>query len=222
MGALLTAFTAVLIILGLRANGWLVSVSRRRLQQEALSAALHQRNALLHAVSTAATELTTATPSAAAIPDLLESVGAAIGADRILVFESGSALTGPPSLLHFWQRPESPVTLDATFFEADKTRSAFLSDPLLAALTRAPAGDGRDARARPRPRQGLSRARRRALGAVRAHRRRRRLMGMGRGRRLPDRAPVESGRDRRAAHTRRHHRRLGRASALCRPAPRRQ
>ncbi|CAN2535440.1 hypothetical+protein [Methylocapsa aurea] len=135
MGALLSAFTAVLIILGLRANGWLTSVSRRRHEQEALSTALHQRNALLHAVSTAATELTTAAPSAAAIPDLLESVGAAIGADRILVFESGSALTGPPSLLHFWQRPESPITLDATFFETDRTRSAFLSDPLLAALS---------------------------------------------------------------------------------------
>ena len=135
MGALLSAFTAVLIILGLRANGWLLSVSRRRLVQEALSTALHQRNALLHAVSTAATELTTAAPRAAAIPDLLESVGEAIGADRILVFESGSALTGPPSLLHFWQRPESPLTLDAAFFEADKTRNAFLSDPLLAALT---------------------------------------------------------------------------------------
>ncbi|WP_018266807.1 sensor domain-containing diguanylate cyclase [Methylosinus sp. LW4] len=133
MGALLTAFTAVLVIIGLRAHGWLVSVSRRRLQQEALSAALHQRNALLHAVSTAATELTTAAPSAAAIPDLLESVGAAIDADRILVFESGAAPDEPPSLLHFWRRADSPVALDASFFEADGRR-AFLSGPLLAAL----------------------------------------------------------------------------------------
>lgn len=135
MGALLAAFTAVLIILGLRANGWLISVSRRRLVQEALSAALHQRNALLHAVSTVATELATAAPSAAAIPDLLESVGGAIEADRILVFESGSTPTAPPALLHFWRRSESPIALDATFFEADEARGAFLSAPLLAALT---------------------------------------------------------------------------------------
>ncbi|WP_159730303.1 sensor domain-containing diguanylate cyclase [Methylosinus sp. Ce-a6] len=132
MGALLSAFTVALVVLGLRGNGWLVSVSRRTLLQEALSAALHQRNALLHAVSTAATELTRAAPGATAVPDLLESVGEAIAADRILVFESGSELTGPPSPLHLWRRPGSALASDTV--EAAKVRNAFLSDPLLAAL----------------------------------------------------------------------------------------
>jgi diguanylate cyclase (GGDEF)-like protein/PAS domain S-box-containing protein len=134
MGALLSAFTIVLSIVGLRANGWLRSVSRRRHVQEALAAALHQRNTILHAISRAATELTKASPSAATIPELLDAVGKAVEVDRIPILETGGR--PKPSLLHVWRSAQAPAALDARSLAEALARSAIQTDPLLASLER--------------------------------------------------------------------------------------
>jgi diguanylate cyclase (GGDEF)-like protein/PAS domain S-box-containing protein len=146
MAALLTAFTVVLGIMGRRANGWLISNSRRRLVQEALAAALHQRNALLHAISTAAAELTRASPHAATIPELLAAVGAAVGVDRIPVFEVVTQGRKPAlSLLHLWRSAEAPAARDSRALTAEIARNGMEEDPFLATL-----GEGRPATALPR------------------------------------------------------------------------
>lgn len=133
MGLMLSAFAVVLVALGYRANGWVVSVSRRRLVQEALAIALHQRNMVLHAISTAATKLTNASPSVAAIPELLEAVGEAVAVDRIPVFEIGSA-AGRLSLLHVWRSADAPAALDSKSLAARVARSGIEADPFFTSL----------------------------------------------------------------------------------------
>jgi diguanylate cyclase (GGDEF)-like protein/PAS domain S-box-containing protein len=115
MGALLSAFVTVLSVLGVRANSWLDAVARQGRMQEALASALHHRSVLLHAISTAASELTKASPDAETIPRLLQSAGEALHVDRISAFEAITARGGATELspLHLWRSGETPVALDA-------------------------------------------------------------------------------------------------------------
>lgn len=140
MGALLTAFAIFLSVLGVRANGWVDSIARRRRTQEMLAAALHHTNTLLHAISTAASELTKASPNAEAIPRLLRTVGEAVGVDRIPVFETHVA-DGRPSaltLLYLWQSDAATAGVDADALAARIARSGIEADALFAGLAEGP------------------------------------------------------------------------------------
>jgi diguanylate cyclase (GGDEF)-like protein/PAS domain S-box-containing protein len=137
MGALLSAFAIFLSVLGVRANGWVDSIARRRRAQETLAAALNHSNTLLHAISTAATELTKASPNASTIPRLLKAVGEAVGVDRIPVFET-RATQGRPlvlSLLYLWQSETASAGFDVEALTARIARSGIEADELFAGVS---------------------------------------------------------------------------------------
>jgi diguanylate cyclase (GGDEF)-like protein/PAS domain S-box-containing protein len=155
MGALLSAFVAVLSVLGVKANGWLDAMARQGRMQEALASALHHRSALLHAISTAASELTKASPDAETIPRLLQSVGETLHVDRISALEAITARGGATALspLHLWRSEEASPSVDAAGLAARAARGGdadFLLDTIAegrpqVVVARAPA-DGPAAR----------------------------------------------------------------------------
>lgn len=136
MGALLSAFAVVLSVLGVRASGWLGAVARQRRVQEALASALHQESALLHAISTAASELTKTSPNAETIPRLLTAVGEAVHVDRISVFEAIAARAGATELspLHLWRSEQSAAPRHAAELAARFAESGLDADSLLASM----------------------------------------------------------------------------------------
>jgi diguanylate cyclase (GGDEF)-like protein/PAS domain S-box-containing protein len=136
MGLMLAAFATVLAALAYRTNHWIKSVSRRGIIQTTLTAALEYRNKLLHAVSIAATELTSAATIDEVIPELLEIVGETIGVDRVPLFElRHSTGVGPAqSLLYVWQSTDASVAHDANSFARKVAQSGIETDTWLASL----------------------------------------------------------------------------------------
>ena len=89
MGFVALACCAALLWLSFHTNRWITS-------QAASEGGLRNRNELLHAISVAAKELLTATTVDMAMATVLETIGKAARADRMLVFESRRLRREPP------------------------------------------------------------------------------------------------------------------------------
>ena len=106
MGFVALACCAALLWLSFHTNGWITS-------QAASAGGLRSRNELLHAISVAAKELLTATADMA-MATVLETVGKAARADRMLVFENQTLLGGGATfqLRYGWRSPQAPRIAD--------------------------------------------------------------------------------------------------------------
>ena len=122
----------------------LAGISRDITERRRLAAEMEYRSVLLHAVSAAAKELLTAPAIEIAIATALKTVGEAVRADRLIVFERQTPPGGAPALelRYAWHSPRAPVILDATGMGDS---SGALADPWFA-----PLGDGLAVSARPR------------------------------------------------------------------------
>ena len=118
----------------------LAGISRDITERRRLAAEMEYRSVLLHAVSAAAKELLTAPAIEIAIATALKTVGEAVRADRLIVFDASG---GAPALelRYAWHSPQ-PVILDATGMG---NSSGALADPWFA-----PLGVGLAVSARPR------------------------------------------------------------------------
>jgi hypothetical protein len=116
MGLVAAAGSAALFWLSLHTNRWITSIAEREITQTALAATLRSRSELLHAVSIAAKELLTATTVDMAMPTVLETIGKAARADRMLVFENQTPPQGAPAphLRCGWHSPQAPAVVDAS------------------------------------------------------------------------------------------------------------
>ena len=122
----------------------LAGISRDITERRRLAAEMEYRSVLLHTVSAAAKELLTAPAIEIAIATALKTIGEAVRADRLIVFERQTPPGGAPALelRYAWHSPRAPVILDATGMGDS---SGALADPWFA-----PLGDGLAVSARPR------------------------------------------------------------------------
>lgn len=115
MGLVAAAGSAALFWLSRHINRWITSIARREITQAALAGGLRNRSELLHAVSIAAKDLLTAASMDAAMATVLETIGKAARADRMLVFENQTPPEGVPTiaLRYAWHSPQAPAIVDA-------------------------------------------------------------------------------------------------------------
>jgi diguanylate cyclase (GGDEF)-like protein/PAS domain S-box-containing protein len=144
MGLVAAACSAALFWLSIHTKRWITSIAKREITQTALTATLKSRSELLHAVSVAAKELLTATTVDMAMATVLETIGKAARADRMLVFENQTPPRGAsaPHLRYGWHSPQAPAVVDAS---AIANAPEFFADPWFA-----PLGDGQALSAVPR------------------------------------------------------------------------
>jgi diguanylate cyclase (GGDEF)-like protein/PAS domain S-box-containing protein len=144
MGLVVAACSAALLRLSLDTNRWITSIAKREITQRALAATLRSRSELLHAVSIAAKELLTAATVDMAMPTVLETIGKAARADRMLVFENQTPPRGAPAphLRYGWHSAQAPAVVDAF---AIANAPELFADPWFA-----PLGDGQALSAVPR------------------------------------------------------------------------
>ena len=124
-------------------------IERDITQRKAAERALEQRDALLHAVTSSATELVTAPSLDQAISQALETIARALQVDRITVLERSSVPMAVPILRYAWNVPGLKVVLTKEFFEDPGLRSPELDawqEPLfegkvIAADVRTASGD---------------------------------------------------------------------------------
>jgi diguanylate cyclase (GGDEF)-like protein/PAS domain S-box-containing protein len=141
MGLVASACCAALFWLSLHINRWITLSAKREIRQTALAGDLRDRNELVHAVSMAGKELLTVTSIDSAMATVLEIIGRAARADRMLVFENQTAPRGAPGirLRYAWHSPQAPAIVDAAAIaaiapeifaplEEGQARSAILSD----------------------------------------------------------------------------------------------
>ena len=135
MGLVASAGSAALFWLSHHTNRWITSIAKREITQAALAGDLRNRSELLHAISVAGKELLTATTADMAMAaTVLETIGKAARADRMLVFEKQTPLTGAPAvrLRYAWHSPHAPVIVDAA---AIANAPDILADPWFAPLS---------------------------------------------------------------------------------------
>ena len=134
MGLVASAGSAALFWLSHHTNRWITSIAKREITQAALAGGLRNRNELLHAVSIAAKELLTATTVDMAMATVLETIGKAARADRMLVFENQTPPAGAPAirLRYAWHSPQAPAIVDAA---AIANAPDILADPWFAPLS---------------------------------------------------------------------------------------
>ncbi len=95
-------------------------IDRDVTQRKCAELALHQRDALLHAVTVSATEFLTAPSLDEGMPRALEKISQTILVDRIIVMEGSATHLSAPRLRYKWETPNIKIPIDAGFFENPK------------------------------------------------------------------------------------------------------
>ncbi len=102
-------------------------IERDITQRKAVEEKLKQRDALLHAVASSATELVTASSLDDAIPKALETISRALQVDRMNVLERSPRGDPVPRLRYAWNAPGLKMIVDRKFFEDPALRSPQLA-----------------------------------------------------------------------------------------------
>jgi len=117
-------------------KGWsVIAVARDMTIRKRIAAALEYQGLLIHAVSSCAAELSITTRIEDAIPKVLETIGKAAHADRVVLVETRrlAADVPVPVFRYSWHSADAPVLLDIGSFPAAALEE-FEMDPWFAPL----------------------------------------------------------------------------------------
>ncbi len=126
MGLMLMAFTAVLGLVGFRANNWIATIARREIMQRALAAdlenriderreaerELHRSNGILRAIATSATELLRSLDFDHSIPQVLELTGRSMGVSCVHLYANNGAASFALFAHHMWNAPGTAPAIE--------------------------------------------------------------------------------------------------------------
>ncbi len=126
MGLMITAFTAVLGLVGFRANHWITSIARREIIQRSLTAdlerriaerqaaerELHRSNGLLQAVTLSATEILRSLDFDHSIPKVLELIGQSMGVRSAHLYANNDTANFALFIRHMWNTPGTAPIID--------------------------------------------------------------------------------------------------------------
>jgi diguanylate cyclase (GGDEF)-like protein/PAS domain S-box-containing protein len=127
MGLMLATFTAVLGLVGFRANHWIASVARREITQRALAAdlknqivernhaerELYRSNGILRAIAGSATEILRSLNFDQSIPKVLELTGRSMGVNCAHLYANNGAPNFALFTYHMWNAPNTAPMNDA-------------------------------------------------------------------------------------------------------------
>jgi PAS fold/GAF domain len=116
MGLMVSAFTAVLGLVGFRANHWIASIARREIAQRALTAdlesqiaerneaerELYRTNGILQAVAASATEILRSLEFDHSIPKVLELIGRSMGVSCAHLYANNGTANFALFMRHIW------------------------------------------------------------------------------------------------------------------------
>jgi diguanylate cyclase (GGDEF)-like protein/PAS domain S-box-containing protein len=119
MGLMVSAFTAVLGLVGFRANHWIASIARREITQRSLAAdlenqitqrneaerELYRSNGILQAVAASATEILRGLEFDHSIPKVLELIGRSMGVSCAQLYANNGAPNFALFMHHMWNAP---------------------------------------------------------------------------------------------------------------------
>ena len=126
MGLMITAFTAVLGLVGFRANHWITSIARREIIQRGLAAdlerriaerqaaerELHRSNGILKAVAASATEILRSLDFDHSIPKVLELIGRSMGVRSAHLYANNDTANFALFIRHMWNTPGTAPIID--------------------------------------------------------------------------------------------------------------
>ena len=126
MGLMITAFTAVLGLVGFRANHWITSIARREIIQRGLAAdlerriaerqtaerELHRSNGILKAVAASATEILRSLDFDHSIPKVLELIGRSMGVRSGHLYANNDTANFALFIRHMWNTPGTAPIID--------------------------------------------------------------------------------------------------------------
>ena len=126
MGLMITAFTAVLGLVGFRANHWITSIARREIIQRSLAAdlerriaerqaaerELHRSNGILQAVTLSATEILRSLDFDHSIPKVLELIGRSMGVRSAHLYANYDTANFALFIRHMWNTPGTAPIID--------------------------------------------------------------------------------------------------------------
>jgi diguanylate cyclase (GGDEF)-like protein/PAS domain S-box-containing protein len=126
MGLMITAFTAVLGLVGFRANHWITSIARREIIQRSLAAdlerriaerqaaerELHRSNGILQAVTLSATEILRSLDFDHSIPKVLELIGRSMGVRSAHLYANNDTANFALFIRHMWNTPGTAPIID--------------------------------------------------------------------------------------------------------------
>jgi diguanylate cyclase (GGDEF)-like protein len=126
MGLMIAAFTAVLGLVGFRANHWIASIARREIIQRSLAAdlerriaerqaaerELHRSNGILQAVTLSATEILRSLDFDHSIPKVLELIGRSMGVRSAHLYANNDTANFALFIRHMWNTPGTAPIID--------------------------------------------------------------------------------------------------------------
>jgi diguanylate cyclase (GGDEF)-like protein/PAS domain S-box-containing protein len=126
MGLMLAAFTAVLGLVGFRANHWIASIARREITQRALAVDLEKRvaerqaaerelyrsNGILQAIAASATEILGSLDFDHSIPKVLELTGRSMGVNCAHLYANNGAANFALFMHHVWNAPGTAPVIE--------------------------------------------------------------------------------------------------------------
>ena len=137
MGLMITAFTAVLGLVGFRANHWITSIARREIIQRGLAAdlerriaerqaaerELHRSNGILQAVAASATEILRSLDVDHSIPKVLELIGRSMGVRSAHLYANNDTANFALFIHHMWNTPGMALIIDRrNLWQSDKAQ----------------------------------------------------------------------------------------------------
>ncbi len=137
MGLMITAFTAVLGLVGFRANHWIASIARREIIQRSLAAdldrriaerqaaerELHRSNGILQAVAASATEILRSLDVDHSIPKVLELIGRSMGVRSAHLYANNDIANFALFIRHMWNTPGTVPIIDRrNLWQSDKAQ----------------------------------------------------------------------------------------------------
>ena len=137
MGLMITAFTAVLGLVGFRANHWIASIARREIIQRSLAAdldrriaerqaaerELHRSNRILQAVAESATEILRSLDVDHSIPKVLELIGRSMGVRSAHLYANNDIANFALFIRHMWNTPGTVPIIDRrNLWQSDKAQ----------------------------------------------------------------------------------------------------
>jgi diguanylate cyclase (GGDEF)-like protein/PAS domain S-box-containing protein len=136
MGLMVAGFTAVLGLVGFRANHWIASIARREITQRALAAELESRiaerkeaerelyrsNGILQAIAASATEILRSLDFDQSIPKVLKLIGRSMGVSSAHLYANNGTANFALFMRHMWNAPgTAPMIETRNLWQPTKT-----------------------------------------------------------------------------------------------------